>query len=106
MALQREQRAAWEEQAEARGAEARRLQQLLCEALEADEEQEAGTAAAAAEVSLTLTLILALTLTLAVLPAYRIRLPTEKELQMQVSTDVAELREYEKVLLTRPCPCP
>ena len=33
------------------------------------------------------------------LPAYRIRLPTEKELQMQVSTDVAELREYEKVLL-------
>jgi len=37
-----------------------------------------------------------------VLPAYRIRLPTEKELQMQVSTDVAELREYEKVLLTCP----
>ena len=37
-----------------------------------------------------------------VLPAYRIRLPTEKELQMQVSTDVAELREYEKVLLTWP----
>ena len=34
-----------------------------------------------------------------VLPSYRIRLPTEKELQMQVSSDVAELRDYEKVLL-------
>ena len=34
-----------------------------------------------------------------VMPAYRIRLPSEKELQMQVSSDVAELRDYEKVLL-------
>ena len=34
-----------------------------------------------------------------VLPAYRIRLPTEKELTMQVSRDIHELREYEKTLL-------
>lgn len=34
-----------------------------------------------------------------VLPAYRIRLPTEKELKMQVSKDVSDLREYEKTLL-------
>ena len=34
-----------------------------------------------------------------ILPAYLIRLPTEKELKMQVSADVAALREYEKVLL-------
>ena len=34
-----------------------------------------------------------------VLPAYRIRLPTDKELTMQVSRDIHELREYEKTLL-------
>ena len=34
-----------------------------------------------------------------VLPAYRIRLPTEKELKMQVSREVADLREFEKTLL-------
>ena len=47
-ARQREQKVAWELQAEARGTEARRLQELLCEALEADEDDEAGPAAAAA----------------------------------------------------------
>ena len=34
-----------------------------------------------------------------IMPAYRIRLPTEKEMQMQVGADVAELRDYEKTLL-------
>ena len=47
-ARQREQKVGWELQAEARGTEARRLQELLCEALEADEDDEAGPAAAAA----------------------------------------------------------
>ena len=32
-------------------------------------------------------------------PAYRIRLPTEKEMAMQVSSDVAALRDYERTLL-------
>lgn len=34
-----------------------------------------------------------------VLPAYRIRLPTEKELAMPVSKEVKRLREYESTLL-------
>ena len=33
------------------------------------------------------------------IPAYRIRLPTEKELKMQVSKEVAALRDFEKKLL-------
>ena len=34
-----------------------------------------------------------------VLPGYRIRLPTETELAMPVSTDVKKLREYEGLQL-------
>ena len=34
------------------------------------------------------------------IPAYRIRLPTEKELKMQVSKEVSTLREYERKLLS------
>ncbi|KAL1503298.1 hypothetical protein AB1Y20_011350 [Prymnesium parvum] len=34
-----------------------------------------------------------------VMPAYRIRLPTEKELAMQVSAEVAKLRDFEKKFL-------
>ena len=34
-----------------------------------------------------------------ILPGYRIRLPTEKELQMPVSKEVRELRDFEAALL-------
>ncbi|GAV64133.1 CBF domain-containing protein/NOC3p domain-containing protein, partial [Cephalotus follicularis] len=35
-----------------------------------------------------------------IIPGYRIRLPTEKELQMKVSKDVKKMRDYESSLLT------